>query len=98
MALFLLSLSFFKRYRFFIEIFIFWIVAVILSGKYFRKIRDFFPLPEIGTNKIIGYSQYFGYPFYFDTIFFNILIFLPLLILIIIFLRHKMVCKVKNKE
>ena len=45
-----------------------------------RPVRSLFPLPEIGSDKIIGYSQYFGYPLSFDTLYFSILILVPLLV------------------
>lgn len=55
----------------------------------FKKIRAIIPSPEIGVDKLIGFSQYFGYPFYFDTIFFLILIFAPVLTFIILHLINK---------
>jgi hypothetical protein len=51
-----------------------------------RPIRSLFPLPEIGSGKIIGYSQYFGYPLSFDTVFFFVLILVPLLIVFFTYL------------
>lgn len=51
----------------------------------FKKIRSLVPPPEIGSDKLVGYTQYYGYPFYFDTLFFFILIFLPISIFIILY-------------
>ena len=65
-----------------------WIGAFLfLSGIIFlsfRYIRNLFPIPRIGNEKIIGYAQYYGYPFYFDTILFFIFIFLPVFIFVIL--------------
>lgn len=55
----------------------------------FKRIRGIFPPPEIGNNKLIGFSQYFGYPFYFDTIFFFFLVFAPVLTFMILYIIHK---------
>ena len=56
---------------------------------YFKKIRTLFPIPEINSDKLIGFAQYYGYPFYFDTIFFFFLIFLPVLVFIVVYLLSK---------
>lgn len=61
-------------------------VVLLLS---FKKIRSLVPPPEIGGDKLIGFSQYFGYPFYFDTIFFFILIFVPILTFIFLYKLNK---------
>ncbi len=55
----------------------------------FKKIREFFPPSEIGSQKIIGYAQYSGYPFNFDTIYFGILIFAPLIAFGMVIIRKK---------
>ena len=49
----------------------------------FKKIRTFFPPPEITNQKLVGFAQYFGYPFYFDSIVFLLVVFLPILMLFI---------------
>lgn len=59
--------------------------AIVLLAFTFKKIRSLFPVPEIGSDKLIGFSQYYGYPFSFDTIFFFFLIFIPVLIFIVVY-------------
>jgi hypothetical protein len=49
----------------------------------FKKIRAFFPPPEIANEKLVGFAQYFGYPFYFDSIVFLLVVLLPILMLFI---------------
>ncbi len=55
-----------------------------------RKVRDYFPGPEITDEKIIGYSQYFQYPVNFDYLFFITLILVPVFTALLIrFLNSK---------
>jgi hypothetical protein len=54
-----------------------------------RQIRALFPLPEIGSDKIIGYAQYFGYPLSFDTLLFFALILVPLFVVLFTFLAKR---------
>lgn len=51
-----------------------WLILLIN----FRSFRSLVFGPEIGKEKIVGYTHYFGYPFYFDTILFFVFIFVPL--------------------
>ena len=66
-----------KRNKVFLKTFLlsFTLLIVLMFG--FKKIRALFPPPEIGSDKLVGFSQYFGYPFYFDSLFFIFLIFFP---------------------
>jgi len=57
------------------------IILFIFIG--FKKIRMFFPPPEITSEKLVGFTQYFGYLIYFDSIIFLLIIFLPVVILFI---------------
>lgn len=63
----------------FISTFLF-CLEVVLILLFFRKIRDLFPIPAIGDNKIVGYSQYFGYPYYFDALVFLAIMLSPIII------------------
>ncbi len=72
-------------------LFFYFIFTILLLGT-FRNLRKLFSPPEIGNEKIIGYTHYYGYPFYFDNIFF-FLLFIPILIIISV----KLIRKVKNK-
>ncbi len=72
-------------------LFFYFIFTILLLGT-FRNLRKLFPIPEIESEKIIGYTHYYGYPFYFDNIFF-LLIFTPILIII----SAKIIKKAKNK-
>ncbi len=49
----------------------------------FKIIKALLLPPEIGNDKLVGFSQYFGYPFYFDTLFFFVLLFIPIVIFIV---------------
>jgi hypothetical protein len=67
-------------------------ISFVIDGTlvvFLRIIRSLFPLPAIGSDKIIGYAQYFGYPLTFDTIFFFSLIAVPLLVLISLYLFQR---------
>lgn len=65
-------------------------VAILFLMLTFKKLRIFFPPPEISNEKLIGFAQYFGYPFYFDTLIFFLIIFLPILILFIFSVKKLM--------
>lgn len=72
-----------------IEALFYFFIEVLLAIFYFRKIRNLFPIPPIGEQKIVGYAQYFGYPLYFDNFAFFLFIISPLLLLSIVTLRRK---------
>lgn len=72
-----------------IEALLYFFIEVLLTIFYLRKIRDLFPIPPIGENKIVGYAQHFGYPFYFDNFAFFLFIISPLLLLSIVAVRRK---------
>lgn len=93
-----MKFSFKKKYKLFFRsgksknfiygVFIsFFLNGLLVLG--FKKIRSLIPPPEIGSDKLIGYSQYYGYPLYFDTLFFFILFFFPILIFIFIYKLKK---------
>ena len=73
----------FFEYLFYLFIFL---LFLLLS---FKVVRTRFLPPEIGTEKIIGYSQYFGYPLYFDNIFFLYLVCSPFFAFVALLLRKK---------
>ncbi|MEK7533762.1 MAG: hypothetical protein AAB600_00335 [Patescibacteria group bacterium] len=74
---------------------LFYFSIEVLLTLFFRKIRNLFPIPTIGENKIVGYAQYFGYPFYFDNFVFFLFIISPLLLLSIVTVRRK-IFKIKT--
>lgn len=52
-------------------------VGLCLAALFFRSLRSYFPIPPIGSEKIVGFAQYNGYPLFFDTfLFFGIIGFL----------------------
>lgn len=55
-----------------------WLIILL----YFRLFRNFFPIPRIGEEKIVGFAHYYGYPFYFDTVMFFIFILSPLILVV----------------
>jgi len=66
---------------------LFFVILILMLN--FKKVRALFPIPEIGNDKLIGFSQYYGYPFYFDTVFFFFLIFLPIGVFMVVYLLSK---------
>lgn len=54
-----------------------------------KKIRTLFPPPEIGSDKLVGFSQYFGYPFYFDYLLFIFLFVFPVTIFLFFYYKEK---------
>ncbi|MCL4418579.1 hypothetical protein M1146_00585 [Patescibacteria group bacterium] len=79
-----------KRNRLFLKTLFFSFILFIILVSGFKKIRALFPPPEIGSDKLIGFSQYFGYPFYFDNLFFFFLIFFPVVVfLFFLYIKKK---------
>ncbi|MCL5438471.1 MAG: hypothetical protein M1268_00595 [Patescibacteria group bacterium] len=77
-----------KRNKLFLKTLLVSSIFLIILMLGFKKTRSLFPPPEIGNDKLIGFSQYFGYPFYFDTIFFFMLILIPICIFVILYKRN----------
>lgn len=54
----------------------------------FKRIRGLFPIPDINSEKIIGYAQYYGYPLYFDTLLFFSFLLVPAVAFYLLYKRH----------
>ena len=67
-----------------------YLLFFLFSLVFFRHIRAFFPIPELGSEKIVGYSAYFGYPLYFDNFLFFYIILCPFFAWALLFLRKKL--------
>jgi hypothetical protein len=78
-----------KRNKLFLKTLFFSFILLIVLIIGFKKIRVLFPSPEIGSDKLVGFSQYFGYPFYFDNLFFFFLIFFPVAIFLFLYYKEK---------
>ena len=72
------------------------LLSLVLSGVIdgllllsFKNFRSFFPPPEIGQEKLVGFAQYYGYPIYYDTIYFFILLIVPIITFFIVYTRGK---------
>lgn len=78
-----------KRNKVFIKTLLLSFVLLIILMFSFKKIRAFFPPPEIGNDKLVGFSQYFGYPFYFDNLLFAFLIAFPVAVFLFFYYKEK---------
>jgi len=78
-----------KKNNIFIKTFLLSFIALIVLMVSFKKIRAVFPLPEIGSDKLVGFPQYFGYPLYFDNLFFLFIIISPAAIFLYFYFKKK---------
>lgn len=87
-----------KIFKFFTEVFFYWMISLVVLTLCFRGVRQAINPPSIDSNKIVGHTQYFGYPFYFDSIIFHLFLFLPILMLMVVVIRVKLTNAYKNKN
>jgi hypothetical protein len=78
-----------KRNNLFLKSLFFSLILLSILAVSFKSIRALFPPPEIGSEKLIGFSQYYGYPPYFDNLIFLAIIFIPSVVYLFFLYRDK---------
>jgi len=55
----------------------------------FNLFKNLFPIPQIGSQHIVGFAQYNGYPLYFEMWLFILFLLVPIIISLLIFIYAK---------